>query len=370
MTRAHRSQSKRGKLRPGQDAGRSRDGTPASEDLGLHESGAEFYGAGHSAVKPVDSDAAQRDCHQPPPRRVVSEEIHSQFTRSRAFIALIATIDEDLEGRRPPAQALQCASAKSAIDGVVAGDRYTSDQSGPSQGFGPLERSAAAGGPLRPDSTRRTRRHDRPRRDPSFSWGQLKGKAGVVDHCGAASRAQVGVNKRGPRHYKGSTRSTCRAPRWTGARSAKGSGRLHPSAGHAPQQRSSRRPARVDSARGERPVFGVYRAGTATREWLATDMARRRFMHEYRKARGWLIMTPPPRSAEASRAFPEIDARSSLRHRYYRSSAAGRPRRDHGPDSSKSRSKCACIRADHPAPTIRRRRRAAAGRGVRAIQDA
>jgi NitT/TauT family transport system substrate-binding protein len=45
------------------------------------------------------------------------------------------------------------------------------------------------------------------------------------------------------------------------------------------------------------------RVVAGARDWLRTEMARR-FMRAYRKARAWLIATPPATVAEAEAPFP------------------------------------------------------------------
>jgi ABC-type nitrate/sulfonate/bicarbonate transport system substrate-binding protein len=86
-----------------------------------------------------------------------------------------------------------------------------------------------------------------------------------------------------------------------------------PSQGFGPLEKGQRPPAVHFAQINEKDGFGeaigpvAFSSLAATREWLATDMARR-FMRAYHRARAWIVDTPAAQIAEAEASFfPEID---------------------------------------------------------------
>jgi NitT/TauT family transport system substrate-binding protein len=72
--------------------------------------------------------------------------------------------------------------------------------------------------------------------------------------------------------------------------------------GPAPQQLVHDGQGHIVAALGEAIGPCAFSSLAATREWLATDMARR-FMRAYHKARAWLIATPAAEVAAAEAPF-------------------------------------------------------------------
>ncbi len=238
----------------------------------------------------------------------MSEEIHIQFTRFSAFYSpLIATIaggflkEEGLQPKHSNAPV-----GKSAIDGVVAGTVHVC-QSAPSQGFGPLEKGQT------PPAVHFAQINEKDgffltgrAADPEFNWDKLKGKQVLVDHGGQPlAMFKYACHKRGL-DYKAINAVDVPSAQMDGA-FRKGQGDYIHQQGPAPQQLEHDGAGHVVASVGEAIGPCAFSSLAATRDWLATDMARR-FMHAYRKARAWLIMTPAAKVAEAESAFfPEID---------------------------------------------------------------
>jgi len=87
----------------------------------------------------------------------------------------------------------------------------------------------------------------------------------------------------------------------------KGEGDYIHQQGPAPQQLEHDHVGHVVASVGQAIGPVAFSSLAATRAWLATDMARR-FTRAYRKARQWLLATPPARVAEAEALFfPDID---------------------------------------------------------------
>ena len=238
----------------------------------------------------------------------MSEEIHIQFTRFSAFYSpLIATIaggflkEEGLQPKHSNAPV-----GKSAIDGVVAGTVHVC-QSAPSQGFGPLEKGQM------PAAVHFAQINEKDgffltgrAADPEFGWDKLKGKQVLVDHGGQPlAMFKYACHTRGL-DYKAINAVDVPSAQMDGA-FRKGQGDYIHQQGPAPQQLEHDGAGHVVASVGEAIGPCAFSSLAATREWLATDMARR-FMRAYRKSRAWLIMTPANKVAEAESAFfPEID---------------------------------------------------------------
>jgi NitT/TauT family transport system substrate-binding protein len=238
----------------------------------------------------------------------MTDEIRIQFTRFSAFYSpLIATIAGGFlseEGFAPKHSVAPAGT--SAIDGVVAG---TVDvcQSAPSQGFGPLEKGQAP--PAlhfaqinEMDGFFLTARAP----DPAFTWTKLAGKRVLVDHGGQPlAMFKYACHKRGVPFAEltavavpsGQMDQTFR----------KGDGDYIHQQGPAPQQLEHDGVGHVVASVGEAIGPCAFSSLAATREWLKSGAAAR-FMRAYRRARAWLLATPPDQVAAAEASFfPEID---------------------------------------------------------------
>jgi NitT/TauT family transport system substrate-binding protein len=77
--------------------------------------------------------------------------------------------------------------------------------------------------------------------------------------------------------------------------------------GPAPQQLEHDGTGHIVASVGEAIGPVAFSSLASTREWLASDQAKR-FMRAYRQARAWVIATPAARIAEAEASFfPKID---------------------------------------------------------------
>ena len=238
----------------------------------------------------------------------MSEEINIQFTRFSAFYSpLIATIAGGFlkaEGLQPKHSIAPV--GKSAIDGVVAGTAHVC-QSAPSQGFGPLEKGQT------PPALHFAQINEKDgffltgrAPDPDFTWDKLKDKNVLVDHGGQPlAMFKYACYRRGL-DYKAIGAVDVPSAQMDGA-FRRGQGDYIHQQGPAPQQLEHDGAGHVVASVGEAIGPCAFSSLAATREWLGTDMAKR-FMHAYRKARAWLIMTPAAKVAESESAFfPEID---------------------------------------------------------------
>ena len=239
----------------------------------------------------------------------MAEEIRIEFTRFSAFYSpLIATMAggflkaEGLEGKHSVS-----APGKSAIAGLLDGSVHVA-QSAPSQGFTPLEQGK------QPPALHFAQINEKDgffltgrSADPAFTWDKLKGRKVVVDHGGQPmAMFKYACFKRGL-DFKaiaaidaGSTDKMIAAFR-------SGEGDFIHLQGPAPQQLEHDKAGHIVAAVGDAIGPCAFSSLAATREWLASDMARA-FMRAYRKARAWLIATP---AAEVARAeapfFKDID---------------------------------------------------------------
>jgi NitT/TauT family transport system substrate-binding protein len=238
----------------------------------------------------------------------MSDEIRIQFTRFSAFYSpLIATIAGGFlaqEGFAPKHS--MAPPGKSAIEGVVAGSVDVC-QSAPSQGFGPLEKGQAPPAMHfaqinEMDGFFLTARAP----DPAFTWGTLRGKRVLVDHGGQPlAMFKYACHKRGVPYAdltavdvpSGQMDQTFR----------KGEGDYIHQQGPAPQQLEHDGVGHIVASVGEAIGPCAFSSLAATRQWLKSGAAAR-FMRAYRKARAWLLATPPAEVAEAEASFfPEID---------------------------------------------------------------
>jgi NitT/TauT family transport system substrate-binding protein len=238
----------------------------------------------------------------------VSEKISIQFTRFSAFYSpLIATIaggflkEEGLEpvhSVAPP--------GTSAIDGLVKGTVHVC-QSAPSQGFGPLEKGQ------RPPAVHFAQINEKDgffltarAPDPAFTWDRLRGKRVLVDHGGQPlAMFKYACHRRGLDYAAIHAVDVPSGQMDQAFR--KGDGDYIHQQGPAPQQLEHDGVGHVVASVGEAIGPCAFSSLAATREWLRTDMAKR-FMRAYRKARAWIVSTPPATLAAAEASFfPEID---------------------------------------------------------------
>ena len=238
----------------------------------------------------------------------MSDPISIQFTRFSAFYSpLIATIaggflkEEGLE----PVHSIAPAGT-SAIEGLVKGTVHVC-QSAPSQGFGPLEKGQ------RPPAVHFAQINEKDgffltarAPDPAFTWDKLRGKRVLVDHGG-----QPLAMFKYACHRRGLDYSAIHAVDVPSGQMdqafRKGDGDYIHQQGPAPQQLEHDGVGHVVASVGEAIGPCAFSSLAATREWLRTDMAKR-FMRAYRKARTWIVNTPPATIAAAEASFfPEID---------------------------------------------------------------
>jgi NitT/TauT family transport system substrate-binding protein len=238
----------------------------------------------------------------------VSDPISIQFTRFSAFYSpLIATIaggflkEEGLE----PVHSIAPAGT-SAIEGLVKGTVHVC-QSAPSQGFGPLEKGQ------RPPAGHFAQINEKDgffltarAPDPAFTWDKLRGKRVLVDHGG-----QPLAMFKYACHRRGLDYSAIHAVDVPSGQMdqafRKGEGDYIHQQGPAPQQLEHDGVGHVVASVGEAIGPCAFSSLAATREWLRTDMAKR-FMRAYRKARAWIVNTPPTTIAAAEASFfPEVD---------------------------------------------------------------
>jgi NitT/TauT family transport system substrate-binding protein len=238
----------------------------------------------------------------------MSDEINIQFTRFSAFYSpLIATIaggflvEEGLQPRHSVAPA-----GKSAIEGVVAGTVHVC-QSAPSQGFGPLEKGQA------PPAVHFAQINEMDgffltgrAAEPGFTWDRLRGKRVLVDHGGQPlAMFKYFCHRRGLDYAAIQSIDVPSGKMDEAFRKGEGD-YIHQQA-PAPQQLEHDHVGHVVASVGQAIGPVAFSSLAATRAWLAADMARR-FTRAYRKARQWLLATPPARVAEAEASFfPDID---------------------------------------------------------------
>jgi len=238
----------------------------------------------------------------------MAQPINIQFTRFSAFYSpLIATIaggflkEEGFEPKHSIA-----APGKSAIAGLVDGSVQVA-QSAPSQGFTPLEKGE------QPPAVHFAQINEKDgffiaarKPDPDFSWGKLKSGTILVDH-GAQPLAmfKYACFKRGL-DWKSLSMVDAGIDKMDQA-FRDGRGDYIHQQGPAPQQLEHDGVGHVVASLGDAIGPLAFSSLAATRQWLATDDAKR-FTRAYRKARAWLIATPAAKVAETEASFfPNID---------------------------------------------------------------
>jgi len=240
----------------------------------------------------------------------LSEVINIQFTRFSAFYSpLIATMaggflqQEGFEPRHSVAP-----PGKSAIAGLLDGSVQVA-QSAPSQGFAPLEQGK------QPPALHFAQINEKDgfflvgrEPEPQFNWKRLAGRKVLIDH-GAQPMAmfRYACFKRALEFKSvlavdaGTTENMIEAFR-------RGDGDYVHLQGPAPQQLEHDGAGRIVAALGDAIGPCAFSSLAATREWLASGMAKR-FMRAYRSARAWLIASPAAEVARAEASFfPGIDS--------------------------------------------------------------
>ena len=199
--------------------------------------------------------------------------------------------------------------------------------------------------------------------DPAFTWDKLKGTQGAGRSrrasrwpCSSTPASSAGsISRRSPPIDAGSTDKMIAAFR-------KGEGDFIHLQGPAPQQLEHDGAGHIVTSLADAIGPCAFSSLAATREWLATDMAKR-FMAAYRKARAWLIATPAAEVAKAEASFfPDIDLRRAhLHHRHLpEARQLDAARRDHQAGLGGHRRHLPARRPDHQAAPLRGRDRAAA----------
>jgi NitT/TauT family transport system substrate-binding protein len=227
------------------------------------------------------------------------DKIHLEFTRFSAFYSpLIATFAGGFlqqEGFQPTHGI--SAPGRSAIASLQEGSAQVV-QSAPSQGFTPLEQ----GKPVPALHFAQINEMDgffiaARKPDPAFGWDKLlKGRI-VLDAGGqplvmfkyACHKAGIDFGKLRV-IQPGSGELMDKAFR-------DGQGDYISMQGPAPQQLEHDKVGHVVASVGKMIGPCAFSSLAATREWLATDQAKR-FMRAYKKARAWLLATPAREVAE------------------------------------------------------------------------
>jgi len=238
----------------------------------------------------------------------MGQPISIQFTRFSAFYSpLIATIaggflkEEGFEPKHSIAPA-----GKSAIAGLLDGSVQVA-QSAPSQGFTPLEKGE------QPPAVHFAQINEKDgffitarKPDPKFTWDKLKSGKILADHGGQPlAMFKYACFKNG---LDWKSLSIVDAGIGTMDQAfRKGTGDYIHQQGPAPQQLEHDGVGQVVASVGEAIGPLAFSSLAATRQWLATDDAKR-FTRAYRKARAWLIATPAAKVAETEASFfPNID---------------------------------------------------------------
>ena len=233
----------------------------------------------------------------------MAQPINIQFTRFSAFYSpLIATIAGGFlkeEGFEPKYSI--AAPGTSAIAGLLDGSVQVA-QSAPSQGFAPLEKGE------QPPAVHFAQINEKDgffitarRPDPKFTWDKLKTGKTLVDHGGQPLAMfkyacfRKGLDWKSLPIVDAGIDTMDQAFR-------NGTGDYIHQQGPAPQQLEHDGVGHVVASVGEAIGPLAFSSLAATRQWLATDEARR-FTRAYRKARAWLIDTEAAKIAEAEASF-------------------------------------------------------------------
>jgi len=240
----------------------------------------------------------------------VAQDIRIEFTRFSAFYSpLIATIaggfleKEGLEARHAVS-----APGRTAIASLLEGSAHVV-QSAPSQGFAPLEQGKM------PPALHFAQINERDgfflagrAPDRAFSWDRLRGKRVLVDHgMQPLAMFKYACHKRGL-EFGAITAVDAGPTDQMIAAFRRGEGDFIHLQGPAPQELEHDGAGHIVAALGDAIGPCAFSSLAATREWLATDMAKR-FMAAYRRARAWLIETPAAEVARVEASFfPDVPA--------------------------------------------------------------
>jgi NitT/TauT family transport system substrate-binding protein len=236
------------------------------------------------------------------------QEISIQFTRFSAFysplIAAIAGGFLEREGLKPRHSV--AAPGKSAIAGLVDGSVHVA-QSAPSQSFPALEQGRP------PAALHFAQVNEKDGfflvgrgAQPGFAWANLRGKRVLVDH-GVQPMAmfRYACYKRGLDFAAINAVDAGTTEQMIAAFRA-GEGDYVHLQGPAPQQLERDGAGRIVAALGEAIGPCAFSSLAATRDWLASEAARR-FMRAYRRANAWLIGATAAEVAKAEAPlFPGI----------------------------------------------------------------
>jgi len=238
----------------------------------------------------------------------VTQEIRIEFTRFSAFYSpLIATIaggflkKEGLDARHAVS-----APGRTAIASLLEGSAHVV-QSAPSQGFAPLEQGKT------PPALHFAQINERDgfflagrAPDRAFSWDRLRGKRVLVDHgMQPLAMFKYACHKRGL-EFEAITAMDAGPTDQMVAAFRRGEGDFIHLQGPAPQELEHDGAGHIVAALGDAIGPCAFSSLAATREWLATDMAKR-FMAAYRRARAWLIETPAAEVARVEASFfPDV----------------------------------------------------------------
>jgi NitT/TauT family transport system substrate-binding protein len=193
-------------------------------------------------------------------------------------------------------------AGKSAIEGLVDGTVHVA-QSAPSQAITALEQGKT------PPALHFAQVNEKDgfflvgrKPEPDFSWERLKGRAVLVDHGGQPTvMFQYACHKRGL-DFASIKAIDAGSPDKMIEAFKKGEGEYIHLQGPAPQQLVHDGQGNIVTALGDAIGACAFSSLAATREWLATDMAKA-FMRAYRKGRAWLIATPAAEVAKREAPF-------------------------------------------------------------------
>jgi len=238
----------------------------------------------------------------------MADELSVQFSRFSAFYTpLIATIAGGFlkdEGFAPKHSV--STPGKSAIEGLVNRTVHVC-QSAPSQGFGALEKGQ------KPPAVHFAQINEMDgffltgrAADPSFTWDKLRGKRVLVDHGGQPlAMFKYACHKRGL-DYKAIVAVDVPSDAMDKAFRGGDGDYIHQQ-GPAPQQLERDGVGHIVASVGQAIGPCAFSSLATTREWLASDAAKR-FTRAYRKARAWVLATPAEKIAEVEAPyFPGID---------------------------------------------------------------
>jgi NitT/TauT family transport system substrate-binding protein len=200
------------------------------------------------------------------------------------------------------------APGRTAIASLHEGSAHVV-QSAPSQGFAPLEQGKT------PPALHFAQINERDgfflagrAPDRAFSWDRLRGKRVLVDHgMQPLAMFKYACHKRGL-EFGASTAVDAGPTDQMIAAFRRGEGDFIHLQGPAPQELEHDGAGHIVAALGDAIGPCAFSSLAATREWLATDMAKR-FMAAYRRARAWLIETPAAEVARVEASFfPDVPA--------------------------------------------------------------